>query len=88
MQKIVLVDKKSSGKMYVEKLYLSTGDTESFRNENDSFYFVISGYGFMSVESYDYNFEPETSFFVPKNSEYSFSNTGEIDLVLVCYSTK
>lgn len=88
MEKSVLVNRNSDGKMFVERLYLKPEESTEINNENDLFYYVISGYGLMTVEAYGYNFEPEVSIFVPAGSEYTFTNTGETDLVIVCYGVK
>lgn len=88
MEKKILVDKNSKGKMFVEKIELKPEESVNIKNENDLFYFIESGYGVMYVEKYGYNFEQETSIFVPKGSEYKFTNTGNVDLLLVYYGVK
>ncbi|WP_373893747.1 cupin domain-containing protein [Virgibacillus sp. CBA3643] len=88
MDKTILVDKESKGRMFVEKLKLRPDHSGVMDTENDLFYFVLSGYGLMNVEAYGYNLEQETGVFVPKDSRYTFKNTGEVDLVLVCYGVK
>lgn len=88
MEKTILVEKNVKGKMFVEKIQLKPEESVEINNENDLFYFIESGYGVMYVEKYGYNFEQETSIFVPKNSAYTFTNTGNVDLVVVYYGVK
>ena len=74
--------------MFVERLSIEPEQSVSVSNDNDLFYYVLSGYGFMSVEAYGYNFEQETSVFVPKKSAFTLTNTGDVELVLVCFGVK
>lgn len=88
MEKKVIVDKKGDTKMYIERICIKPEETSPMNNEHDLFCYVISGYGLMDVENYGYNLEQETSVFLPKGSELSITNTGDVDLSIVYYGVK
>lgn len=88
MKKTVLVDSNSSKTMFVERLSLKPEQSGTVNNKNDLFYYVVSGYGLMSVEAYGYTLEQEASVYVPKGSEYTFTNTGDVELAIVCYGVQ
>lgn len=88
MEKSVIVDKASAEKIYVDRFTLKPEESCDIEEQDDLFYFVLSGYGLMNVEKYGYNLEQETSVFVPGGTQHTFTNTGDVDFVLVRYATK
>lgn len=88
MEKTIVVEKAPEGKLFVEKLNFKPNDAAVLESEDDLFYFVITGYGLMKVDAYGHNLEQETSVYIPAGTEHTFTNTGDVDLVLVRYGAR
>lgn len=88
MEKTTVVEKAPQGKLYVERLNFKPNDHAALKAEDDTFYFVIAGYGLMKVDAYGHNLEQETSVYMPAGTEHELTNTGDVELVLVRYGAK
>ena len=75
-------------KMSVEEIVLQAGESspDLIHAEDESFYYVLSGYGVMKVDAYGYGLEPQEAAFVPSGTGHAFHNTGGVELVLLRYA--
>ena len=61
----------------------ATDQTVQYAEE--TFYFVVSGYGMLQSDVYGYALEPQVGVYLPSETAHSVRNTGAVDCVLVRY---
>ncbi|HHY16153.1 MAG TPA: hypothetical protein GX521_08775 [Firmicutes bacterium] len=88
MTKTILVDKESDGKMYVERYVMAENESEDFTIKDDTFFYTITGYGVMNIEDYGYSIEQGTGILIHKDSEFTLTNTGDVELQFVIFGVK
>ncbi len=54
--------------------------------EQDTFYYVLSGFGTLKVDVYGYDLEPQIGLYIPKGTPYTITNTSGTEMFLVQYS--
>lgn len=69
-----------------DEIIIGVGQTLEKKVDAESFYYVLSGYGLLSVETYGYSLNPETALYVPGAKRHTFTNSGAVDLALVRYT--
>lgn len=89
-EKVIEPGKQGILRMVLEKLRLSAEDkTDKFSYANEeSFYYVIDGYGLLEVDEYGYALEPQHSIYIPPNTLHSIQNSGESELLLLRYGAR
>jgi mannose-6-phosphate isomerase-like protein (cupin superfamily) len=89
MTKRICVTPKQGGlvRMRLEEIRLAPGEeaAEASGVSEESFYYVVSGYGRFGSDVYGYALEPQMGVFIPARTEHVIANTGGVECVLVRY---
>ena len=89
MTKRVCVQPATGGlsRMRVEEVTLVPGEesTQTLGFAEETFYYVVSGYGMLTSDVYGYALEPQAGVYVPPKTDHAIHNTGGVDCVIVCY---
>lgn len=65
---------------------LAAGDSWESTAEQETIYYVLSGYGVLTVETYGYSLGPEMAVYVPKDVAHDITNSGSVALTLVKFA--
>lgn len=88
-KKELLIEPGKQGikKMFLEKIRLDKDESISnlIYDKEESFYFIVNGYGMLNVDVYKYALEQQLSIYIPPKIEHSFLNTGESSLLIIRY---
>ena len=74
-------------RMRVEELTLAPGE-ESMQPlglPEETFYYLVSGYGMLTSDVYGYALEPQTGVYIPAKTGHAICNTGGVECLIVRY---
>lgn len=87
MEKVTVVERSADGKLFLDRNRIAPGETVSLAADFEYFYFVHSGYGVLMIDAYGHYVEQGSGIYIPVGTRYSFTNTGDIDLILIQYGS-
>jgi len=74
-------------RLSVEEITLAPDEEsgELSYSQEETFYFVVTGYGLLKSDVYGYALEPQVGVYVPPSTPHDVRNTGATDCVMLRY---